>query len=267
MQLKCQNSNVSFYQCIVSTINPNNTIINSNNNNNIPNAQNNIATTTPQIGHSQDIRFIPSNPIMFFDPKITPDPLDAQNYCRSCDIYFKRIIDYRSHLRQFHKMMDLPSVKSYPPDRLPDPQDPNGYCRICKKKSKGIKEYKTHMRKWHYLNIIDERMPQADPNMVIDENDPKNTSCRYCMTKFSDGDHFRRHMKKHHSNGRTKAVRGVMRADPTIKPDPFDPNHYCKSCDQKWNARDKYKHHLIMMHDIETDDSIAESYYCPNVQL
>lgn len=150
--------------------------------------------------------------------------------------------------------MQPPPLTSCPPELQPDPKDPNFYCKVCRRKYRGKKNFRFHLQYIHFMKLEDSHMPKVYPDMVVDVNDPYNTCCIYCKTQYSDGDHYRRHMKKVHKNGRTKPVKGKPQVNPHIIPDLYDPNFYCKSCKVTMRKRHAYRYHLFSIHDIETFD-------------
>lgn len=140
----------------------------------------------------------------------------------------------------------------------PDVNDPNCYCKSCQTKYKSRQTYRFHLKNTDNIVITrPRRQPLFDPTMSVDDTKHlNNASCAICKFTYISRYQYRLHMKRIHQVGRnnTPVHRIISIANPSIQPDPNDPNFYCKSCQTHYSSRQKYRQHIKLSHtDVKLD--------------
>jgi hypothetical protein len=195
---------------------------------------------------------------------IPPDPNNPNFNCDSCSFTYSCKSAYLRHLKGAHKMsfapQRLPRIKSFDLNIIPDHNDPNFYCRSCQVHYKRFQHFRRHIQSIHKIKLEPLRKKRIifDPSITPNNTrDPGNTSCTICRIDYRSIMTYNHHMKTVHKNGNKKAVKGISRVNPNVKPDADDPNSYCRSCQYKFTRKGNYHFHIqqahIQEHDISFD--------------
>ncbi|CAO3641813.1 unnamed protein product [Mucor hiemalis] len=154
------------------------------------------------------------------------------------------------HLSRKHKAKQFGTALENRINRLkpiPDPTDPNYYCRACKESYSANDDYQRHLREVHDFKFqVQSTVIKANQiiRSSIASKDELNF-CYECQKKHLNRTDYRRHMISKHG----VSIPTIQKfKNPTIIPDPNDPNFYCRSCDKSYYFLSNYRNHLRNSH-------------------
>ncbi|KAI7907835.1 uncharacterized protein BX663DRAFT_492149 [Cokeromyces recurvatus] len=141
--------------------------------------------------------------------------------------------------------------------RVPDINDPDFYCCVCDRTYTSKLIYKSHLKNFHSfaIELPTQKIncPIRYPDLEPDPSDP-DFYCRSCDHSYSSAYSFRTHLRRFHDiiieNPSPPQNSNRPIRYPDIKPDPNDPNFYCRSCDHVYSSFRSFKHHLAKFHNI-----------------
>lgn len=176
---------------------------------------------------------------------ILPDPDDINFYCRVCQVSYRTLQKYRTHLKHFHNMILTP-FKGKMKDALLNVDDPNFHCSACDITHKTKFAYHSHLRNRHVPHTAG---PNANPTIKPNLNDHNNYCCS-CDMQFLCRKWYDNHLKTRH---------GVKFRNGTILPDWNDPNNYCQSCETLFSNINAYQGHCRYIHKMNPQGASEET--------
>lgn len=179
--------------------------------------------------------------------------------CSPCNNkWFASSIDFIQHSKDIHSISFYSVVD---PD-LPPPKFTNEKyvclrCEVVQFTEK--KNYARHAKKYHSLVIRkDEEEPYNDPHNHCTACCPVYQAQRQikianhhisCEATYRETANYHLHLYKEH--GIMNPINpGKSKPNTSIKPDEYDPNFYCCSCEKKFQTQKSYRAHLRKAHKI-----------------
>lgn len=124
------------------------------------------------------------------------------------------------------------------------------YRRACQENYNGINDYRQHLQEDHKLilpPLIKKEESLVTPE-VVNINKAKINYCYECQRSHRSRLEYKKHLTSVNKIGVPSNARRHL--DKTIKPDPNDPEFYCKYCKLKHNALGLYRTHLRLKYNM-----------------
>ena len=162
----------------------------------------------------------------------TQDSNENSFYCSGCN---KHIEDHTSYMRHIKATHSKKHIKHF--NLKPDFYDPNKYCKSCERTYKSKTLYRLHLKKTHLIDA-----PCKKPKTVIakQKSNINGFYCSGCNKHIENQTSYTKHIITKHPKKRIKHF--------NLKPDFYDPNKYCKSCERTYKTKALYRLHLKNTH-------------------
>lgn len=187
-------------------------------------------------------------------------------YCNSCKIGFTAVSLYAIYMCKLHGIQTSDTFVKREKDLIPDATKPSNYCRSCKCAYKTFILYKEHLLNTHRMLLSPHTaLSKKIPGVVYQVTDDGAKHFCYLCQKTYLQKGYKTHLRFGHKiYFEDKVIKNGIHF--RVLPDPTEPDHYCRACQENYKGINDYRQHLQEYHKLILPPLIKkESLVTPEV--